>query len=434
MSEHNEPKTGKNGREIRKIVLAYSGGLDTSIIIPWLKEHYPGAEVVCVCTNVGQAEDWEGMEKKAIASGASKLYTLDVQEEFVQDYLWPMLRAGAIYEGKYLLGTSIARPLQAKKQVEIALKENADAVAHGCTGKGNDQVRFELTYKALAPHLEVIAPWRLWHIRSREQAIDYAKEHGVPIGDISKKNIYSRDWNVWHMSHEGGELEDTWVRPLAEMYQLTTDPRNAPDEEQEVVIDFEHGLPVSVDGISMKPIEMLNHLNAIGARHGVGRADLVETRLVGMKSRGVYETPGGTILYKALRELEMITLDFDTLAMKNELALKYADLVYAGKWFTHFRHSIDAYMQAASEYVTGSVRLVLYKGNVMIGGRKSPYSLYLEDLASFGESAYDHSDATGFINLYGLSTGVAAIVHDKKLKADAGPAVEMRAMAGFNEK
>lgn len=425
---------GSQQKEIKKIVLAYSGGLDTSIIIPWLKEQYPGSEVVGVCTNVGQDEDWDGMEEKALASGASKLYILDVREEFVSDYLWPMLRAGAIYEGKYLLGTSIARPLQAKKQVEVALQEGADAVAHGCTGKGNDQVRFELTYKALAPHLEVIAPWRMWDIRSREQAIDYAKSKGIPIGDISKQNIYSRDWNVWHMSHEGGELEDTWERPRPEMYHLTNDPRNAPDEEEEIVIEFEHGLPVSVNGEKRKPVDLLRTLNELGAKHGVGREDLVETRLVGMKSRGVYETPGGTILYKALRELEMITLDFDTLAMKNQLALRYADVVYAGKWFTHFRESMDAYMKQAATYVTGSVRVVLYKGNAMIAGRQSRYSLYIADLASFGESTYDHADATGFINLYGLSTGVAALVHDSRMRRDEGPAVEMQAMAGFHEK
>jgi argininosuccinate synthase len=424
---------GTMSQDIRKIVLAYSGGLDTSIIIPWLKEHYGGAEVVGICTNVGQDEDFAEMEERALASGASKLYVRDVREEFVTDYLFPMLRAGAIYEGKYLLGTSIARPLQAKHQVEVALAEGADAVAHGCTGKGNDQVRFELTYKALAPHLKVIAPWRLWDIRSREQAIEYAKAHGIPLRDISKKNIYSRDWNIWHMSHEGGELENTWTRPNEEMYRLTRSPQEAPDQEVEVVIDFEKGFPVAVNGERMKPMAILEALNAVGAEHGIGRTDLVETRLVGMKSRGVYETPAGTILFRALRELEMITLDFDTLSMKNQLALKYADIVYAGKWFTHFRESMDAYMKKASEYVTGSVRLALYKGNVITTGRKSDYSLYIEDLASFGESAYDHADATGFINLYGLSTGVAAIVH-KHRPADEGPAVEMRAMAGFHEK
>jgi argininosuccinate synthase len=419
--------------KIKKIVLAYSGGLDTSIIIPWLKENYDGAEVVGICTNVGQDEDFENMEAKALASGASKLYIRDVREEFVTDYLFPMLRAGAIYEGKYLLGTSIARPLQAKHQVEVALAEGADAVAHGCTGKGNDQVRFELTYKALAPHLKVIAPWRLWDIRSREQAIDYAREHGIPLGDVSKKNIYSRDWNLWHMSHEGGELENTWTRPNEEMYRLTKSPMDAPDKETEVVIDFERGLPVAINGERMKPMDLLATLNKVGAENGIGRTDLVETRLVGMKSRGVYETPGGTLLFRALRELEMITLDFDTLSMKNQMALRYADIVYAGKWFTHFRESMDAYMDKAAEYVTGSVSLSLYKGNAIVTGRRSAYSLYIEDLASFGESAYDHADATGFINLYGLATGVAAIVH-KHRPADEGPAVEMRAMAGFHEK
>jgi argininosuccinate synthase len=419
--------------KIKKIVLAYSGGLDTSIIIPWLKENYDGAEVVGICTNVGQDEDFENMEAKALASGASKLYIRDVREEFVTDYLFPMLRAGAIYEGKYLLGTSIARPLQAKHQVEVALAEGADAVAHGCTGKGNDQVRFELTYKALAPHLKVIAPWRLWDIRSREQAIDYAREHGIPLGDVSKKNIYSRDWNLWHMSHEGGELENTWTRPNEEMYRLTKSPMDAPDKETEVVIDFERGLPVAINGERMKPMDLLATLNKVGAENGIGRTDLVETRLVGMKSRGVYETPGGTLLFRALRELEMITLDFDTLSMKNQMALRYADIVYAGKWFTHFRESMDAYMDKAAEYVTGSVSLSLYKGNAIVTGRRSAYSLYIEDLASFGESAYDHADATGFINLYGLSTGVAAIVHKHK-PSDEGPAVGMRAMAGFHEK
>ncbi|KGE73457.1 argininosuccinate synthase [Spirochaeta lutea] len=418
---------------IKKIALAYSGGLDTSIIIPWLKEHYGNPEIVGVCVNVGQQEDWDAMEEKAHASGASKLYIIDAREEFARDYLWPMLRAGAIYEGKYLLGTSIARPLQAKKQVEVALKEGADAVAHGCTGKGNDQVRFELTYKALAPQLQIIAPWRLWDIRSREQAIDYAQKHNIPIGNISKKNIYSRDWNIWHMSHEGGILENTWNRPENDMFQLTKSPKDAPDQETELTIEFEKGFPVGINGQKKAPLVLLEELNRIAGENGVGRTDLVETRLVGMKSRGVYETPAGTVLYKALRELEMITMDFDTLGLKNSMALRYADIVYAGKWFTHFRESMDAYMEQATRYCTGSVRLVLYKGGVTVVGRKSPYSLYLEDLASFGESAYDHRDATGFINLYGLSTGVQAIVHEKRNQL-AGPALEMAEMASFSEK
>ncbi|MFP4375811.1 MAG: argininosuccinate synthase [Spirochaetales bacterium] len=419
--------------KIKKIVLAYSGGLDTSIIIPWLKEHYDNAEIVGVCTNVGQDDDFADMEERALAAGASKLYVRDVREEFATDFLFPMLRAGAIYEGKYLLGTSIARPLQAKHQVEVALEEGADAVAHGCTGKGNDQVRFELTYKALAPHLEVIAPWRLWNIRSREQAIEYAQAHDIPLRGISKENIYSRDWNIWHMSHEGGELENTWTTPNPSMYRLTKSPQEAPDQEEEIVIDFEQGTPVAVNEKRLAPLDLLSTLNELGAKHGIGRTDLVETRLVGMKSRGVYETPGGTILFKALRELEMITLDFDTLSLKNQMALRYADIVYAGKWYTQFRRSMDAYMEKASEYITGSVRITLYKGNAIITGRKSPYSLYLEDLASFGESQYDHSDATGFINLYGLATGVGAIVQ-KRAAGEGGPAAEMRAMAGFHEK
>ncbi len=420
-------------KKFKKIALAYSGGLDTSIIIPWLKEHYDDPEIICVCTNVGQKEDWKKIEQKAVDSGASKIYILDIREEFAADFLFPMLRAGAVYEGKYLLGTSIARPLQAKHQVMIAKKEGADAVAHGCTGKGNDQVRFELTYKALGPELDVVAPWRIWDINSREQAIRYAEEHDIPLGDISEKNIYSRDWNIWHMSHEGGILESPWNRPEEEMYQLTKSPMDAPDEETEITINIEKGLPAGIDGKALPPVEILQHLNEVGGRNGIGRTDLVETRLVGMKSRGVYETPAGTILHTALRELEMLTMDFDTLGMKNTMALKYADIVYAGKWYTHFRESMDAFMETATQYVTGDVRLSLYKGNVIICGRKSDYSLYLEDLASFGESSYDHKDASGFINLYGLSTGVAAIVH-KKMGVNKGPAVEMKQMASFHEK
>jgi argininosuccinate synthase len=399
---------------IRKIVLAYSGGLDTSIIIPWLKERYPGAEVVAVCTDVGQNEDLSGLEAKAKASGASKLYLMDLREEFAKDYLWPMLRSGAIYEGKYLLGTSIARPLQAKAQVEIAMKEEADALAHGCTGKGNDQVRFELAYKALAPQLKVIAPWRLWNIRSREEAIDYAKSHGIDLGSISKKNIYSRDMNAWHMSHEGDDLEDPWNRPQERLFQLTKSLKDAPDIETEVTIDFEKGIPSAVNGKKLGAFEILTTLNAMGAANGIGRVDAVENRRVGMKSRGVYETPGGTILYTALRELEMLTLDTDCLHFKQNVAQTYADLVYGGKWFTPLRESLEAFMEKVSEFTTGTVRLVLYKGNIIIAGRKSPYSLYLKDLASFGATSYDHADATGFLNLYGLPAMVAAMVHGKK--------------------
>jgi len=400
--------------KVKKIVLAYSGGLDTSIIIPWLKEKYPGTEVVAVCTDVGQNEDLSGLEAKAKASGASKLYLMDLREEFARDYLFPMLRSGAIYEGKYLLGTSIARPLQAKAQVEIALKEGADAVAHGCTGKGNDQVRFELAYKALAPQLTVIAPWRVWNIRSREEAIDYAQSHGVDLGSISKKNIYSRDMNVWHMSHEGADLEDPWNRPQEPLFQLTKSLRDAPDKETEVSIDFEKGFPVAVNGKKLSPFQIITSLNEVGAVNGIGRTDAVENRRVGMKSRGVYETPGGTILYAALRELEMLTLDTDCLHFKQNVAQTYADLVYGGKWFTPLRDSLEAFMEKVSEFTTGTVRLALYKGNIIIAGRKSPYSLYLKDLASFGATSYDHGDATGFINLYGLPAMVAALVHGKK--------------------
>lgn len=419
--------------EIKKIVLAYSGGLDTSIIIPWLKDNYPGTEVVAVCTNVGQNDDLDGLEEKALASGASKLYLKDIRKEFVEDYLYPLIRSGAIYEGKYLLGTSIARPLQAKVQVEVALQEQADAVAHGCTGKGNDQVRFELTYKALAPQLKVIAPWRLWDISSREDAVEYAEEHHIPLGNISKKNIYSRDANLWHMSHEGGDLEDPWNRPEGSLFQLTRSPQDAPDKETEITVEFKKGIPAGVDGEELEPLKIIEKLNRLGAENGIGRSDVVETRLVGMKSRGVYETPGGTILFKALRELEMLTLDSDALHFKELMAQRYAELVYGGKWFTTLRESIDAFMEKVSEYVTGSVKLSLYKGNIIISGRKSPYSLYFKELASFGATSYNHSDAEGFINLYGLSTGVTAMVH-RGVQKDTGQAPSIKEMASFHEK
>jgi len=413
---------------IQKIVLAYSGGLDTSIIIPWLKENYSDAEIVGVCVNVGQDEDWDGMDAKAKASGASKLYIVDARDEFCSEYLHPILRAGAVYEGKYLLGTSIARPLQAKHIAEIAIKEGAQAVAHGCTGKGNDQVRFELSFKALAPHLKVIAPWRLWNITSREEAIDYAKAHNIPLGNISKKNIYSRDWNLWHMSHEGGDLEDPWNRPQEPMYQLSTSPSDAPDRETLITLDFEKAFPTSLNGKKMEFREILAELNRIGGENGIGRSDIVETRTVGMKSRGVYETPGGEILYAAIKELESITQDGDTMSMKNMLSLKYSELVYTGKWFTPVRESIEAFMEKASQFITGTVKLVLYKGNIIVSGRKSPYSLYLEDLASFGATSYNHKDATGFINLYGLSTGVAAMAH-QEVKGSTGQVNEMKKTA-----
>ena len=419
---------------IKKIALAYSGGLDTSIIIPWLKENYNNAEIIAICTNVGQDEDWDGMEQKALNAGASKYFLADLREELTTDYIYPMVRAGAIYEGHYLMGTSIARPLQAKYQVDIALQEGCDALCHGCTGKGNDQVRFELTYKALAPHLKVIAPWRIWDIRSREDAIEFAEKRGINLGNISKKNIYSRDWNIWHMSHEGGDLEDPWNRPQDPMFQLTKSPKEAPDEETEVVIDFEKGIPVGINGKKMEAYKLLQELNRLASDNGIGRVDIVETRLVGMKSRGVYETPAGTLLHIALRDLEMFTINNDALHMKSKLAIDYADLLYAGKWYTTARYALEEFMKKTTEFTTGSVRLVLYKGSATVAGRKSPYALYLEDLASFGESSYDHHDAEGFINLYGLSTGVTAMVQNK-LQDDSGQAVEIKATAAsFHDK
>jgi len=346
--------------ETKKIVLAYSGGLDTSIIIPWLKENYPGAEVIAVCVNVGQNDDFTRIKEKAKKSGATKTVVVDAREEFVRDYLFPMLRAGAIYEGKYLLGTSIARPLQALHQVRVALEEKADALAHGCTGKGNDQVRFELAYRALAPQLKVIAPWRLWQVRSREDAIAYAEKNNIPLGDISRSNIYSRDENIWHLSHEGADLEDPWNRPQEKLFKLSVSPQKAPDRETELTLDFEHGIPVALNGKKLSPLNILTNLNKLGGANGLGRADVVEDRTVGMKSRGVYETPGGTILFTALRELEMLCLDAETIHQKQILALQYAELIYKGKWFSPLRQALEAFMSKATEYLAGQVRLVLY--------------------------------------------------------------------------
>ncbi len=401
-------------KEIKKIVLAYSGGLDTSIIIPWLKDNYGNAEIIGVCTNVGQDEDWENMEEKALKSGASKLYIKDIRDEFAKDYLFAILRAGAIYEGKYLLGTSIARPLQAKHIAEIALAEGADAIAHGCTGKGNDQVRFELTFKALAPEIDIIAPWRNWSINSREQAIEYAQEKNVPLGDISLKNIYSRDWNVWHMSHEGDDLENPWNRPKEDLFKLTKSPMDAPDKEILISLTFKKGYPVALNGKKMEPMPLLEELNRLGGENGIGRDDIVETRTVGMKSRGVYENAAGKILYTALKELEMLTMDFDTLSTKGPLSQKYAELVYTGKWFSPTREAIDGFLDKAYEYTEGEVKLALYKGNIIVAGRRSEYSLYTEELASFGDTKYNHGDASGFINLFGLQTAVTAKIHKKK--------------------
>jgi len=395
--------------KVRKIVLAYSGGLDTSIIIPWLKENY-GAEVIAFAADVGQGEELTGLEDKAIRTGAAKFVLADLKEEFVREFVFPTVRAGAVYERKYLLGTSFARPVIARKQVEIAEQEGAEAVAHGCTGKGNDQVRFELTYKSLNPKLRIIAPWREWDIKSREQEIDYAQDRKIPI-TATREKIYSEDRNLWHISHEGGILEDPWAEPEEKMYILTVSPGKAPDTPQYVEIEFVSGTPVAVDGQSLGPVELIQKLNSIGGAHGVGRIDLVENRLVGMKSRGVYETPGGTLLLAAHRELESLTLDRTTLHYKDILAGKYAELVYNGQWFTRLRVAMDTFVDSTQERVTGTVRLKLYKGNVIIAGRKSPYSLYREDLATFGEDAiYDQKEAEGFINLFGLPNKVEALL------------------------
>jgi len=395
--------------EVKKCVLAYSGGLDTSCIVSWLIENY-GCEVVCMTADLGQEEELDGLEAKAKATGASKIYIEDLRSEFITDYIWPTLRAGAIYEREYLLGTSFARPLIAKRMVEIAAQEGADAVAHGCTGKGNDQVRFELTFKALNPKLKVIAPWREWEIRSREDALAYCAARNIPVRSTTK-SIYSRDRNIWHMSHEGGILEDPWQEPEEAMFVLTRSPEAAPDQPEYVTVGFEQGVPVTVNGETLGPVELLTKLNELGAKHGVGRVDMVENRLVGIKSRGVYETPGGTILYKALQGLEMLVLDGETMHYKDQLAAKYAEMVYYGRWFTPLRQALDAAIDKLAADVTGVTRLKLYKGSCTIVGRKSPHSLYREDYATFGEdSVYNQSDAEGFINLFGLSMKVRALL------------------------
>jgi len=393
-----------------KVVLAYSGGLDTSVILAWLKENY-GCEVVTFTADLGQgAGELEGLEEKALASGASKAYIVDLREEFLADYAFPTMQSGAIYEHLYLLGTSFARPVTAKKLVEIAEKEDADAVAHGCTGKGNDQVRFELTVKALNPFLDVIAPWREWDIRSRADALEYAAAHDIPIRQ-SSGSIYSRDRNIWHMSHEGADLENPWNQPGEDVFLLTVSPEEAPDEPAYLTIDFVQGVPVAVDGDSMGPVELLTHLNEVGGAHAVGRADLVENRLVGMKSRGIYETPGGTILYAAHQGLESICLDRDLAHYKEVIANRFAELTYYGKWFTPLHESLRAFVAKSQERVTGKVKVRLYKGNCSVVGRQSPLSLYREEFATFGkDDVYDQSDAEGFINLFGLPLKVKALV------------------------
>jgi argininosuccinate synthase len=404
---------------IKKVVLAYSGGLDTSIIIPWLKENYGGCEVIAMVGDLGQQEDLEAARKKALATGASAAYVEDLREEFITGYIWPTLRAGAVYEHKYLLGTSFARPLLAQRQVQLAKKLGADSVAHGCTGKGNDQVRFELAAKALGPELKIIAPWREWKINSREDAIEYAKTHNIPI-EQTTKNIYSRDRNIWHLSHEGGVLEDPANPPDEAMWQWVVEPSKAPAAGTTVTIGFEGGTPVSVNGAKLAPVELLNKLNEIGAAHGIGRMDIVENRLVGIKSRGAYETPGGTLLVTAHRELESLALDRETAHYQQLLALKYAEMVYYGMWFTPLREALDAFFTAAQKRVTGTVSLSLKQGVVNTASRQSPYSLYRTGLASFSMTGYNPKDAEGFINLFALPITVpqeAAVGEPKKAVA-----------------
>lgn len=398
----------------KKVVLAYSGGLDTSIIIPWLKENYD-YEVIAMAADVGQGEELAPLESKAIRTGASKIYIEDLRKEFVEDFIFPTLKAGAVYEGKYLLGTSFARPIIAKRLVEIAEKEGAEAIAHGATGKGNDQVRFELTVKALNPHLKIIAPWRIWDIKSREDAIDYAEARNIPV-PVSKKHPYSMDRNLWHLSHEGSDLEDPWNEPKEHVYLICTPPEKAPNTPTYVEIDFESGIPIRVNGTSYDSVSLIEHLNALGAENGIGIIDMVENRLVGMKSRGVYETPGGTILYAAHRELESITLDRSTMHFKEIISSKFAELVYDGCWYTPLREALSAFVDSTQKNVTGTVRMKLYKGNCIPAGVKSPYSLYSEEFATFEEdTVYDQKDAEGFINLFGLPLKVKALMeHNQK--------------------
>jgi argininosuccinate synthase len=395
---------------VNKVVLAYSGGLDTSVIVPWLKNNYDNCEVICFTADLGQGEELDGLEEKAIVSGASKLIVMDLKEEFLTDYVFPTIQAGAIYEREYLLGTSIARPLIAKKLVEIAEAEDAHAIAHGCTGKGNDQVRFELTAMALNPKLKIIAPWREWDIRSREDAIKYATKYNIPLSQ-TEKDIYSRDANIFHLSHEGGPLEDPWQEPDEEMFQLTASPQDAPDEAESILIGFERGNPVSLNGEKLSAVELLTRLNKIAGAHGIGRVDIVENRLVGMKSRGVYETPAGTVIFRAHQALESICLDKYTMHYKDFVAVKYAELVYNGMWFMQLREALDAFVKVTQQNVSGSVRLKLFKGNITISGRQSPFSLYREDYASFGEEdVYNQQDAHGFIQLFGLPMKVEALL------------------------
>jgi len=396
-----------------KVVLAYSGGLDTSIIIPWLKENY-SYDVIAMVGDVGQGDDMDAVVKKAYATGASEVFVEDLREEFLTQYVFPALQAGAVYEHKYLLGTSLARPVIAKRQVEVALREGATAVAHGCTGKGNDQVRFELTYQALAPELKVIAPWREWTLKSREDCLDYAEKHGIPIA-ASREKIHSRDQNLWHISHEGGELEDAANAPLSTTWQLTRSPQEAPDREEQVKIGFANGVPISVNGMMLDPVSLVELLNEIGARNAIGRIDLVENRFVGIKSRGCYETPGGTLLLAAHRELEALCLEREVAHFKQHIGLKYAELVYFGLWFTPLREALDAFTASTQQNVTGTVTLSLYKGNVAVVSRESEFSLYRTELSSFTmDENYDQKDAAGFIRILGLPSRSRAWVRAKQ--------------------
>ena len=402
--------------DIKKVVLAYSGGLDTSVIIPWLKEHYNNCEVIAVCADLGQGDELEPVHDKAINTGASKCYILDLKEEFIRDYVWPTVKAGAVYEKKYLLGTSFARPLIAKKLVEIAEAEGADAIAHGATGKGNDQVRFELSIMALAPQLAIIAPWREWELRSRDQEIDYAAAHNIPI-PVSHDHDYSMDRNMWHLSHEGSDLEDPWNAPKDELFIVTNIPEKAPDKPEYVELEYVEGVPVSVNGEKLSPAKLVEKLNEIGIRNAVGITDMVEDRLVGMKSRGVYENPAGAIIYFGHNDLENLCLDRATQSFKQQVSIRYSELVYDGMWFSPLREALDAFVNETQKTVTGTVRMKLYKGNIYSAGVKSPYSLYSQEYVTFGEDeVYNQADATGFINLFGLPLRVRALMKKGDLK------------------
>ena len=402
--------------DIKKVVLAYSGGLDTSVIIPWLKEHYNNCEVIAACADLGQGDELEPVHDKALKTGASKCYIMDLKEEFISDYVWPTVKAGAVYEKKYLLGTSFARPLIAKKLVEIAEKEGADAIAHGATGKGNDQVRFELSVKALAPQLAIIAPWREWELRSRDQEIDYAAAHNIPI-PVSHDHDYSMDRNMWHLSHEGSDLEEPWNAPKDELFIVTNIPEKAPDKPEYVELEYVEGVPVSVNGEKLSPAKLVEKLNEIGIRNAVGITDMVEDRLVGMKSRGVYENPAGAIIYYGHNDLENLCLDRATQSFKQQVSIRYSELVYDGMWFSPLREALDAFVNETQKTVTGTVRMKLYKGNIYSAGVKSPYSLYSQEYVTFGEDeVYNQADATGFINLFGLPLKVRALMKKGNLK------------------